>query len=65
MDPILNAIIRDFYEKNIKQREQAMQNANMTNVEFTNKIIMSKEDDIRYYLRLIWLRLNNEFNLDT
>ena len=65
MDPILSAIIRDFYQKNVKQREDEMQNANMTNVEFTNKIIMSKEEDIKYYMRLVFLRLNNEFNLET
>lgn len=58
MDPILLNIIR----KSAEEKDYGVPSPDNIG-EFTNRIIMSKRDDVRYSLRMIFLRLNNEFDL--
>lgn len=56
MDPVLLGIIRKTaVEGNLAQDDDSC--------DFTNRIIMSKEQNVRYFLRMVFSRLNNEFNL--
>jgi hypothetical protein len=57
MDPILVGIIR----RTAGEVDAAAARDGVG--EFTNRIIMSKKDNVRYYLRMLFLRLNNEFDL--
>ncbi len=56
MDPVLMGIIRNY--KNMHgETLPAVDDIG----EFTNRIIISKRDDKRYFLRMVVMRLDNEF----
>jgi hypothetical protein len=58
MDPVLAGIIRNYKDA------QGVAPPPCDDIgEFTNRIIISKENDKRYFLRMIVLRLDNEFNV--
>jgi hypothetical protein len=59
MDPILASIIEN-YKLNPVPNMDGMDDEIG---DFTNRIIMSKEEDIRYFLRMVVTRLDNEFGL--
>eukprot|EP00961_Rhodomonas_salina_P044311 595264-Rhodomonas_salina.3 len=59
MDPVLVSIINNYNKK----PHGAKDCLDGTVGDFTNRIIMSKDDDIRYFLRMIATRLDNEFGL--
>jgi hypothetical protein len=59
MDPILLSIIQK-YSQNPAANTDGLDSEVGS---FTNKIIMSKREDISFYLRMIANRLDNEFNL--
>jgi hypothetical protein len=59
MDPILQSIIQ-------KYNRSPAENSDGLDAEvgsFTNRIIMSKKEDISFYLRMIANRLDGEFHL--
>ncbi len=58
MDPVLVSIIKNY--------KDAFGNAPPPSDdigEFTNRIIISKKNDKRYFMRMIVLRLENQFNV--
>jgi hypothetical protein len=61
MDPVLVAIIRKMAQECGGGTES---DGHVKVGEFTNQIIQSKKDNVRYYLRTVYSRLNGEFDLE-
>jgi hypothetical protein len=61
MDPVLVAIIRKMAQECGGGTES---DEHVKVGEFTNRIIQSKKDNVRYYLRTVYSRLNGEFDLE-
>ena len=62
MDPVLAGIIRSTAADLNDPAGPASSARDLA--DFTNRIIMSKRDNVRYYLRMIYVRLNSEFDLE-
>eukprot|EP00961_Rhodomonas_salina_P157838 2124754-Rhodomonas_salina.1 len=57
MDPVLARMISDFHS----QHKATIPKDSVG--DFTNRIILCKDKDVRYFMRMISMRLNNEFDL--
>jgi hypothetical protein len=59
MDPILASIIEKYKSAPTPNQDGLDEEVG----DFTNRIIMSKDEDIRYFLRMTVTRLDDEFGL--